>query len=258
MNRRLENLIRSIGFKIIIKRLPKKSERSHKLSFFKTSTGNYHLPTDAHQDSVARAIKNNEIFDKEVISLAKKYIRPGSIVLDIGANFGQMSVLFSKMVGTKGKVHSFEADDFVYEILQKNIAENTGNVTTHYGAVHDKGNETLYFPLQDFKRHASYGSYGIDYINKKGRPIKTIKIDDIKFELPISFVKIDIQGGDLLAMKGAVNTIAEHKMPIIFEYEYRIEEEMNLSFQEYIDFVKSIGYKFERVVDGSNYLIVPR
>ena len=46
-------------------------------------------------------------------------------------------------------------------------------------------------------------------------------------------------------------------MPIIFEYEYLFEEELNLSFQEYIDFVQSINYRFERVIMGQNYLIVP-
>ena len=74
MNRTIENYIRSIGFKIIIKRLPKKSERSERLTLHKTSTGNYYLPTDAHQDVVARAIRNNEIFDEDVVNIAKSYI----------------------------------------------------------------------------------------------------------------------------------------------------------------------------------------
>jgi len=47
-------------------------------------------------------------------------------------------------------------------------------------------------------------------------------------------------------------------MPIIFEYEYLFEEELNLNFQEYVDFVNEINYKFERVINGQNYLILPK
>ena len=116
----------------------------------------------------------------------------------------------------------------------------------------------MHFPAHDLKKYGTYGSYGIDYVNKKGRPVKTLRIDDINFDLPVSFMKIDIQGGDLFALKGAINTIAKYKMPIIFEYEYTFEEELNLNFQEYVDFVQSINYKFERVIQGHNFLIVPK
>jgi len=65
------------------------------------------------------------------------------------------------------------------------------------------------------------------------------------------------RGGDLFVLKGAVKTINKWQMPIIFEYEHLFEEECNLSFQEYMDFVKDIGYHVEKVIMGQNYLIVP-
>jgi hypothetical protein len=71
-------------------------------------------------------------------------------------------------------------------------------------------------------------------------------------------MKIDIQGYDLLAMKGAVETIKRNRMPIIFEFEHLFQDELGINFQEYIDFVLSIGYRFERVIDGQNYLIIPK
>jgi hypothetical protein len=62
----------------------------------------------------------------------------------------------------------------------------------------------------------------------------------------------------LAAMRGAVNTIAKNKMPIIFEYEEQFQKDFNTSFQDYVDFVNSIGYKFLNTVQDINYLIVPR
>ena len=168
-----------------------------------------------------------------------------------------MAILFSKLVGDNGYIYAFEADDFIYSILEKNCKENASNIIPYIGAVHNKSDETLYFPEQDFETYDTYGSYGIDYLGGKGRAIKTITIDDIDYKLPVSFIKVDIEGGDLLALKGAIKTIEKYKCPILFEYEYQFEEKLNLSFQDYVDFVKKIDYHFERVIMGNNFLILP-
>lgn len=255
----IKQVMRSFGFDIIRyqKHVNAKSIKTKRLSFHKTKTGNYYLPTDAYEDIIALAIKNNMIFDEMVYEVAKKYIQPETTVLDVGSNFGQMAILMSKLVGERGVVHAFDADDFVFEILKMNINENSTNVIAHFGAVHDKSNQILYFPEQDFIKYGTYGSYGIDYVNGTGRPVSTIKIDDVDFELPVSFMKIDIEGGELFALKGAINTINKYRMPIIFEYGSVFEGSLDLSFQEYVDFVNIINYKFEKVINNINYLILP-
>jgi len=238
----------------------RQSKNTDRLNLYETATGKYYLPADAHQDIIANAIINGDIFDTDIYEVAKQYIKPGTDVLELGSNFGQMAILFSRLLKGNGTVHAFEADDFIFEILKKNIAVNDcTNIQAHFGAVHDKSGETLNFPVQDFDRFGTYGSYGIDYKSKspQTRQVKTLTIDELKFERPVSFMKIDVQGGDLFALKGAVETIKKHKMPIIFEYEYLFEDELGLSFQEYVDFVKSINYKFEKVILGQNFLIVP-
>ena len=236
-----------------------KTIRTNRLTYYKTATGNYYLPTDAKSDIVANTIILNKIFEEEVVLVAKKYIKENSVVLDLGANFGQMSILFSNMAGEGGTVYSFDADDFVFDVLKKNIAANNKekNIIPIFGAVDKEDGKTLYFPVQDFKRFSTYGSYGIDTNAKTGRKVRSITIDSLNISEPISFMKIDIQGFDLRAMQGAVKTIEKKRMPILFEYEYHFEEEYHFNFQEYVDFVKSINYKFERVLNGHNFLILP-
>jgi hypothetical protein len=67
-----------------------------------------------------------------------------------------------------------------------------------------------------------------------------------------------VQGGDLFAMQGAIETIKKYKMPILFEYEYHFQDEFNYRFQDYVDFVLSIDYRFDRVINGHNFLILPK
>lgn len=261
LRRLFKSLLRRLGYDVVTRAAtPLKTVRTKSLTYYATATGNYWLPTDAHQDVVAQAIRANRIFEREIVDLAGQYIRAGTAVLDVGANFGQMSVLFSNLAGDGGKVYAFEADDFVFEIFEKNILANhkEGKIIPIFGAVHNVANETLIFPVQDFKELGTYGSYGIDYNASEGRSVNSITIDSLEIAEPVSFMKIDIQGGDLQAMQGAVKTIQRNRMPILFEYEYQLEERFSMSFQTYVDFVRDIDYVFKRVVMGRNFLIVPR
>lgn len=238
-------------------RYKKKSEIKG-LNFYDTPTGKYYLPAHLKKDIVANDIKNGNYFEPEVIEVAKTYIKKGTAVLDVGANYGQMSVVFSEIVGEAGTVYAFEAEPIIYDILLKTFAANQcKNVKAIPGAVHYKSGEKLVFPEPDFKRFNSYGSYGIDPNAKSGRIVESITIDSLQIRELISFMKIDIQGSDLFALQGAKDTILRNKMPILFEFEQQLQNEFHTSFDDYVNFVKSINYKFEKIIMGINYLIVP-
>jgi len=189
------------------------------LNLYATPTGKYFLPSFVKSDFVANAIKEGVCFDQEIIDVAKIYFKPNTAFLDIGANYGQMSVMLSQFIETSGggKVYSFEAEPFVGDILKKNIAiNNCKNTQVVLGAVYSKTGEKVVFPEPDFKRFSSYGSYGIDPTAKEGRTVETITIDSLQIPEQISFIKIDIQGSDLFALQGAKETILKNKPAIIF------------------------------------------
>lgn len=71
-------------------------------------------------------------------------------------------------------------------------------------------------------------------------------------------MKVDVQGSDLFVLRGAIETIKRHQMPIIFEYEEQFQEEFHTCWQDYLDFIDLINYKIEKIVYGINYLIVPK
>ncbi len=258
MLNRIIGFIKRAFFRIRGKKV--KSFYKDALALYETKTGKYYLPVDAPEDIVARAIRNNDIFDSQIFEWGKKFISPGTVVLDIGANYGQMSILFSKCVGKDGEIYSFEANSFIYEILCKNVnANSSSNISPIFGAVHNVSDQKLIFPEPDFNKFKTYGSFGIDYNKQKqGNEVNSLTIDSLEITEKISLMKIDIQGGDLYAMQGAKTTIDRNRMPIIFEFEYLFQDDMHLDFQEYVDFVQSINYRFARVIDGQNYLILPR
>lgn len=230
------------------------------LNLYDTPTGKFYLPSFLNKDLVANTIKRGLVYDEEIIELAKKYITPGSAFLDVGANYGQMSIVLAKFMESQGggKVYAFEAEPFVGEILQKNVQINRcSNIEIVMGAVHYKNGEKLVFPEPDFKRFHSYGSYGIDPLASSGRTVETLTIDSLQIQEKVSFIKVDIQGSDLFALQGARETILKNKPVIIFEFEEQFQKEFKTSFNDYTEFVKSIDYKFVEIVSLVNYLIVP-
>lgn len=262
MKQILKSIVNKFGFEVTRARRTRYVIDTHvddELDYFETQLGHFYLPRNAPDDVIINCIKSGKIFEPEIIGTAKKLINHGSIALDVGANFGQMSLLFSGMVGVDGQVYSFEADDFVFEVFKKNIEANgRKNIEPIFGAVFNESGEELFFPKQDFKRFDAYGSYGIDPNASSGRKVTSIKIDDIDFPKPVSFMKVDVQGSDLFAMQGARETIRKHKMPILFEFEQQFQDEFGTSFQDYVEFVDSIDYKFAEVINQINYLVVPK
>ena len=87
------------------------------LKKFKTKNGVYYLPFFAFKDGIRNRIINNEITDKLIFDKLKNFIKPDTIILDLGANFGQMSILWSQSKPNV-KVYAFEASDYIFSILK--------------------------------------------------------------------------------------------------------------------------------------------
>ena len=129
-------------------------------------------------DPVISTMRRGGIFDADVVAEAELHIRPGSTVLDLGSNFGQMAVLFSRMTGPTGVVHAFEADPFICQALRKNVEANGAkNVIVHEAAVWHMDGRSLFYPEQDLVRFGALGSYGIDPNATKGRTVPSITIN---------------------------------------------------------------------------------
>jgi len=234
-----------------------------KLKLYKTATGNYYLPQFALKDLIRNEIIDNKIFDKRVYETAIKYVKEDTIILDVGANFGQLSVLLSKCKKNV-EVYSFEASKYIFEILKKNIQINNANVRLFHNLVGNETEQELFIKKLNISKFNTYGSNMIEKMDTKNdnklniEKINSVKIDDIFFDKKISFMKIDVQGYDLEVLKGSKKTILKQQMPIIFEYEEDFAKEFNYTFKSFENFINEINYKISIQIDKSNYLIEPK
>lgn len=229
------------------------------LGVYRTPIGTYCLLSDAPGDFVMLRMKAGMVFEEEIVAAVAPHVRPGSTVVDVGANFGQMSLCFSDLVGDGGHVLAVEADPFVHHVLTRNIEVNgRSNVRAVQAAAHERAGERLFLDAQDFELFSSYGSYGIDPAAASGLAVETVTVDGLDPPAPVSAIKVDVQGSDLFALRGARGTIARDRPAVIFEFEEQFQEKFGTSLQDYMGFVDEIGYRVEAVIGGMNYLVLPR
>src|SRR3989304_509633 len=63
-------------------------------------------------------IARTQRYEPQLSALFRKYLRPGDIFMDIGANIGYFTLLAASCVGPAGHVHSFEPNPETFKGLQ--------------------------------------------------------------------------------------------------------------------------------------------
>jgi len=140
-------------------------------------------------------------YESPVTHLFENIVKEGDVIYDIGAHVGYFTLLFSVLVGNKGKVVAFEPNKKNLEILKRHLKINRcKNVIVVDKAVSDKTGIT-FFDTGD-------GSW-TGKISLTGEyEVEVVKLDDfISKNLIPSVIKIDVEGEELNVLRGAKNFI---------------------------------------------------
>ena len=185
---------------------------------------------------VGHQILANSSFDPGEIDFALRMLESrrqsfgdGVTALDCGANIGIHTVEWARLMQGWGSVISIEAQERVFYALCGNITiNNCFNARAIWGAVGAENGEIL-VPRPDYLRPGSYGSLeirpsarnefigqAIDYSEQAGQRTRLFTIDSLA--LPrLDFLKIDIEGMEMEALAGAMNTIRRFRPQMMIE-----------------------------------------
>ena len=161
----------------------------------------------------------NGIYEPCETWLAGRLILLGQTVLDIGANIGYYTLIFSRLVGEEGRVISFEPDPENFLLLQKNVTLNgCRNVRLLNRAVSDySGTMMLY---RSDENHGDHRIYPSDP-GRSSVEVRAVRLDDhlADFDGPIHLVKMDVQGAEGKVLEGFRSLWPGHAdLKIIFEF----------------------------------------
>lgn len=173
---------------------------------------------------------------QEMVDFFKKFIKKGDLVIDIGANVGDTTVLMALAAGKEGLTLGFEPNPLVFKILEKNAALNKEkqNIVPLPYAITVKEEEFYYISSE-----ASFGNGGISPTknSRHGKFIYPEKIKGINLEEllelkhkdklnRLSFIKIDTEGYDKEIIKSISGLIDKYKPVIVAEsFKYSSNEE---------------------------------
>ena len=171
------------------------------------------------------------------------------ILYDVGANIGTHTVALAKAFGHKIAVRSFEAQRQVYYVLCGNVAINgLDNVHVHHAAVSDQSGQLMQIDLPDYTLPNNFGGLELikaersdnQYMTKtRSESVTTVTID--QFDETIDFLKMDIEGMEHIALKGAKKTIQAHR-PICFVEMWKTDTEAVKRFFKELNYV-AYAYK---------------
>ena len=93
---------------------------------------------------VGRSIIERGEWAAPEIALAAQIVRPGDTVLDVGAHIGSFTLSLARLVGKRGRVHSWEPQHALFDLLSASIALNGfAQVTAHNAAVGSRSASAL-------------------------------------------------------------------------------------------------------------------
>ena len=217
----------------------------------------------AHKGDIAEIIYKNEVlvkfkksFEYSTLELFSNFLKQGSRIIDVGANSGLYSIFYSKLVGDEGRVYAFEPDSSTYSFLLENLKLNEcKNVSTYNCALSNKESivEMVSYNPEDLnlKLQGDSFKYMKEVFNGSeaaGNGMKAYKLDDLEEikKIPkIDFIKIDVEGAELLVLQGGLNIIREHKPVIIFELSGEWTARFNYKPYEVLILLNELNYEME-------------
>ncbi|HRL12551.1 MAG TPA: FkbM family methyltransferase [Aggregatilineales bacterium] len=213
--------------------------------------------------------------EPETVAQIQRLVKPGMNVLDIGAHVGYYARMLGTLTGDGGRVYAFEPHPRTYKMLCANIAA-LNNVTPVNAAVAEQegtaelfdylmmsASGSLHFDesMRDLQK-AQLGSGDIAPRIEHDFPVekftvRTLALDDFLAEkgvTHIDFIKMDIEGAEIGALRGLRRTIAQSPgLQLIMEYNPQALKAFGHDPAAAFDEVLALGFTRAQIVheDGT-------
>lgn len=219
------------------------------VSLTKCKTDKYNVYVIDDDEFVGAQIRTTgKLWEEWISGEVKKYYKEGTDILDIGANIGTHTLLFSEI----GPVHSFEP--LYHAVVTQNVKSNSlkNPVKVYPYALSDEAQmRNMYLPRRMPHGLKNYGGSSM-HLNETAAhsstpvPVECKTLDEVYNGVP-SVIKMDVENHEPYVLRGAINTIKTHKPAIIIEIS-------NYETSEVPKILQSFGYTNYTTPDNSNYI----
>ena len=174
---------------------------------------------------ICESIQKTKSWEPHILNILKENYKVNTNFLDIGSNYGCHTIGIANKIREEngnGKIYSFELQPEIIKLFKENLKINNLEkyvIINEFG-LGDKNEEKQFSLSKDYDtnenpgRMSLYNDDSSDKLKKETVSIK--KLDDLNIE-NISLIKIDVEGYELEAFAGGINTISKYKPIIVIE-----------------------------------------
>ncbi|WP_133255017.1 FkbM family methyltransferase [Phenylobacterium hankyongense] len=161
------------------------------------------------RDLIQGRIAHFGVWEPDVAAVFHDVIRPGDVVVDVGANIGFFTLLSAKLVGETGGVVAIEASPPIAERLQRHVAMNDlKNVRVAAVAVSDAPGELVLYagPTTNIGKSTTVATRGF----REQARVPALPLDQIltgQERAAVSLIKIDIEGAEGPVLNRLLDTL---------------------------------------------------
>lgn len=194
-------------------------------------------------------------WEPEALGTIREIVRPGMTVLDIGANMGYFTLVFSQLVGDGGHVVAFEPIVWALEKLRRNAELNRlVNVAIEPLALSDARGE------RDVP--ADFGAFRASWTTPGGSArsgTERVRFDTLDAYVDrvglseLHFVKIDVDGYELRVVRGAERTLRRHRPNMMIEIGRSTMPLIGDDPRDLAYLLADLGYGFETQDRGTRF-----
>jgi len=199
-------------------------------------------------DFVSRTIIVRGVWEPRSWAGIEKHLPGGGTFVDVGAHIGYYSLKAAKVVGSKGRVIAVEPNPQTVEKLRENIRLSAANITVYPVACSDSEATLELFAAP--RRNTGESSLSRQNAEQEGTSsasyrVRARPLDAIIEEsglARVDVVKIDVEGAELLVLKGAKQALSRYSPVLIVEIIDRQLRAMGTSAAEVEEYLRSLGY----------------
>jgi FkbM family methyltransferase len=168
---------------------------------------------------IGRRILTTGSFEKDDLDRLADFVQPGDTCIDVGANIGVYTLALAKLTGPTGRVHAFEPVKRNAILVELNCALNhIDNVIVERAALSDVSGRALTATVPENDSAYSFFSES----GGAAGDVTSLSLDsycDMRGLGKIAFMKIDIEGAEFNALRGAAALLASARRPAVIMVE---------------------------------------
>ncbi len=213
--------------------------------------GNAVFFVEHERDFIQRMHLEGHFYEEDELALIEKHAK-GGIYLDVGANVGNHAVFVGLFLPFE-KIIAIEPNPATARVLETNLRLNGLFAKSEIKRVGLSDREAKASMVVPYVNNIGTAKVS-DYV-EGANAIELVRGDDILADETVGFVKMDVEGHELLALSGMQAMLARDKPTLLVEVE-------NTNDKAVLDLMTGLGYtresKAQFLPDKSNQLFVYR